>query len=99
MSECKRSGKGMGILLAAVAIVTATADARADINVTQSRYDLYRTGANPEETILNTSNVNVKDFGLLYSYPVDGDIYAQPLYVSNLRQLPIINIPLLANCI
>jgi hypothetical protein len=56
-----------------------------DVNVTESRYDLYRTGANPQETILNTSNVNVKSFGLLYSYPVDGDVYAQPLYVSNLK--------------
>ncbi len=56
-----------------------------DIDVVQSRYDLYRTGANTQETILNTSNVNARNFGLLFSYPVDGNIYAQPLYVSKLN--------------
>jgi hypothetical protein len=42
-----------------------------------------RTGANLNETILNTSNVNVSQFGKLFSRPVDGQIYAQPLYVPN----------------
>lgn len=45
--------------------------------------DNYRTGSNPNETILNTSNVNAQQFGKLFSYPVDGGIMAQPLYVPN----------------
>ncbi|MGI9214009.1 MAG: RICIN domain-containing protein [Methylococcaceae bacterium] len=58
--------------------------AEAGVQVTQSRYDHAGTGANTQETQLNTRNVNPRQFGLLGSYPVDGDVYAQPLYVSDL---------------
>lgn len=40
-----------------------------------------RTGANPYETILTPSNVNAGDFGKLFTVHLDGDVYAQPLYV------------------
>ncbi|HEX4770264.1 MAG TPA: hypothetical protein VH351_05500 [Bryobacteraceae bacterium] len=43
-----------------------------------------RTGANLSETILNTTNVNVNQFGKLFERPVDAEIYAQPLYVPQL---------------
>jgi hypothetical protein len=46
--------------------------------------DNARTGANLRETILNTSNVNSKQFGKLFARQVDGQIYAQPLYVPQL---------------
>jgi len=52
-------------------------------NVLTHHNDNQRTGANLHETVLNTSNVNVDHFGKLYEWPVDGDIYSQPLYVSN----------------
>src|SRR5579859_5752748 len=45
--------------------------------------DNQRTGQNLSETILTTSNVNAKQFGKLFTFPVDGQIYAQPLYVAN----------------
>jgi hypothetical protein len=56
----------------------------AQINITTERYDSSRTGANLNETVLTTSNVNSTQFGKLYSYVVDGSVQAQPLYVSNL---------------
>jgi PQQ-like domain len=56
----------------------------AQINILTNRFDNARTAANVSETILNVSNVNVNQFGKLYTIPVDGAIYAQPLYVSNL---------------
>src|ERR1700733_13962960 len=55
----------------------------AQVSVTTERNDLSRTGANLDETTLNTSNVNVNQFGKLYSYTVDASVYAQPLYVPN----------------
>lgn len=70
--------------LSAAAMLITAFPAWPDINVLQSRNDPSRTGANTQETILNTANVNVKTFGRLFSYPVDGSVYAQPLYVSNL---------------
>jgi len=48
------------------------------------KYDISRSGQDPNETILNTSNVNVTQFGKRVSYPVDGQIYVQPLFVPNL---------------
>lgn len=46
--------------------------------------DQFRSGANTRETLLRPANVNSAQFGKLYSYAVDGYVYAQPLYVSNL---------------
>ena len=45
--------------------------------------DLARTGANLNETILNTSNVNTATFGKLTSLAISGQVYSQPLYVAN----------------
>jgi hypothetical protein len=64
----------MCLLLAAMAF--------GQVEVTTSHNDSARTGANLRETILSTLNVNVSDFGKLFTRTVDGQIYAQPLYLS-----------------
>ncbi|MDB6109272.1 MAG: hypothetical protein JWR69_1022, partial [Pedosphaera sp.] len=43
-----------------------------------------RDGANTNEVLLTPANVNVTNFARLFTYPLDGYVYSQPLYVSNL---------------
>ena len=57
--------------------------AASQVEVTTNHNDVERTGANLSETILNTANVNGSNFGKLLSRAVDGQIYAQPLYLSD----------------
>ena len=54
------------------------------VDVLTNRYNPARMGANLNETILNQSNVNVNGFGKLFTRTVDGQIYAQPLIVTDL---------------
>jgi hypothetical protein len=66
--------------LLGLSIITISA-ALAQISVTTHHYDNARTGGNTSEQLLNTSTVNPSQFGKLFSYPVDGHVYAQPLYL------------------
>jgi len=59
------------------------------INFAQSSVLTYhnddtRDGQYLEEVTLTPANVNATQFGKLLSYPVDGQVYAQPLYMAGL---------------
>jgi uncharacterized protein (TIGR03437 family) len=56
---------------------------RAQVSVTTYRNDLARSGGNLKETILTPANVNPAQFGKVFSHAVDGQIYAQPLYLPS----------------
>jgi uncharacterized repeat protein (TIGR03806 family) len=56
----------------------------AALNVVTYHNDNTRQGANTNEVLLTHANVNVSTFGRLMSYPTDGLIIAQPLYMSGL---------------
>jgi hypothetical protein len=53
------------------------------VSVLTQRYDAARSGVNANETILTPSSATANNFGKLFSMPVDGYVYAQPLYVPN----------------
>jgi hypothetical protein len=57
------------------------------VSVLTHHNDSARTGANLNETALNVFNVNTNQFGLLYSRPVDDQIYAQPLVAGGVNFL------------
>src|ERR1700722_588563 len=59
----------------------------AQVAVTTWHYDNMRSGANTNETILTPQNVNYKEFGKLFTQPVDGQLIGQTLY------LPSVTIP------
>lgn len=63
----------------------ASAPAGADDNVLTYHNDSDRTGLDSSETLLTPANVNPSSFGKLFSDPVDGFVYAQPLYVAGVN--------------
>lgn len=52
------------------------------VNVLNYRYDQSSSGVNAQETTLTPANVNSATFGKIATTPVDGQVYAEPLYVS-----------------
>jgi hypothetical protein len=64
------------LLLLSVSLISQT--------VPSADVDLSRSGTNPAETLLTPSNVAVPGFRKLASWPVDGYVFAQPLYLPGI---------------
>jgi regulation of enolase protein 1 (concanavalin A-like superfamily) len=86
-SHPRRGAKFMWCIAAYCLVLLAAASApvalQAQVDVTTNRYNGARSGANVSEAALTPAGVDLSHFGKLYSYPVDGAVYAQPLYVTN----------------
>jgi uncharacterized protein (TIGR03437 family) len=65
----------------AVSLLLGVSSSEAQVNVFTYHNDLARTGQNLNESILTPATVSSGNFGQLFSIPVDGQVYAQPLYM------------------
>jgi hypothetical protein len=70
-----------GIVLGASFLFCASSAAA----VLTQHNDTSRTGANLSETTLTVANVVSTRFGHIATLPVDGDVYAQPLYLPRVN--------------
>ncbi|MSQ58206.1 MAG: hypothetical protein EXR36_00740 [Betaproteobacteria bacterium] len=70
------------LLLLAISIHGSRSGA---VDVLTNNYDNHRSGANLEESMLDTANVSPETFGRLFSYPVDGPVFSQPLIATGVE--------------
>jgi len=73
---------GLGALLG-LALLAGSSPQAAAQDVLTHHVDFYRTGVQSHETQLTPTTIETTTFGRLFSLPVDGRVYAQPLWVGN----------------
>jgi hypothetical protein len=81
-APCLFSARALSKLIFLFACLTP-ALSRNFAGVLPQHNDNGRSGQNLQETVLTPQNVSSSTFGKLFSHSVDGQIYAQPLYVPN----------------
>jgi hypothetical protein len=66
-------------------IVSCGFTAITEAQITTAQVDNARTGAYLEEHLLTPQNVNQRQFGKIFTLKVDGDVYAQPLFLAGVE--------------
>ncbi|HTV81276.1 MAG TPA: Ig-like domain-containing protein [Acidobacteriaceae bacterium] len=66
-------------------ITVVNAPGSGEVDIPTWHVDNNRSGLNSGETILTPGNVNSSSFGKLFSIPVNGYAYAEPLILSNVQ--------------
>jgi hypothetical protein len=79
------TGKMKTVIRTLIFVVAVAGSAVAQVNVVTYHNDNSRSGENLHETVLTTTLVQQNTFGKLFSQPVDGQIYAEPLVLANLK--------------
>jgi hypothetical protein len=69
-------------LTTAIIVVVMSPFNGVSYNVLTYHYDNARDGANTNELLLTPANVNTNYFFKLFTYTVDGEVYAEPLYMA-----------------
>jgi hypothetical protein len=80
MSKSRLSCSVAMLFLAIASLPSAIGQAK--LGVFTQQYNNARTGTNTVEKFLTPKNVNSTQFGKLFSFSVDGQVYAQPLWVQ-----------------
>ncbi|HEU5336982.1 MAG TPA: pyrrolo-quinoline quinone [Terriglobales bacterium] len=75
----------LAFIFALLVLSLAPGSGDGKVRVTTYHNNPARQGSNILETILKPDNVNPRQFGKVFSQRVDGYVYAQPLYLPDIR--------------
>ena len=75
----------LAFIFALLVLSLAPGSGDGKVRVTTYHNNPARQGSNILESILKPENVNPRQFGKIFSHPVDGYVYGQPLYLPDIR--------------
>lgn len=85
-AQASRYGQGTRLyLLGVILLPLLHSVCGAQVNVLTQHNNTERTGAKLNETVLMPSNVNARQFGVIFKRVVDDQVYSQPLIVTNVN--------------